>query len=150
MCPWGQHYLHSTMLLLYRRKTLIIPEGIWIYIPLCFYFIQGGSGSAAGWILFTFHYASTLSPDVSRPGDWSPIFTFHYASTLSYWGSMIPVRWSQIYIPLCFYFITAASMMYMTRCTIYIPLCFYFIQICGMRCLCCITIYIPLCFYFII
>ena len=54
-----------------------------IYIPLCFYFIVERLYFQCPKIVFTFHYASTLSvlfftqiKNVSK-------FTFHYASTLS-------------------------------------------------------------------
>ena len=93
------------MLLLYPKIYTSDHVGEKIYIPLCFYFIlltvlaEGLTG-----ILFTFHYASTLSKTVRERQDestdlhstmlllyhrqlWqtqSPqVFTFHYASTLS-------------------------------------------------------------------
>ena len=76
-----------------------------IYIPLCFYFIEDVTSNAFTYVIFTFHYASTLSEyPIQRlfPGMWIYIplcfyfiwvyepapqkddeFTFHYASTLS-------------------------------------------------------------------
>ena len=63
--PRAEHreclHLHSTMLLLYRYSGWIWPERENIYIPLCFYFIRSGRSSVRSNILFTFHYASTLS-----------------------------------------------------------------------------------------
>ena len=102
----GAVHLHSTMLLLYLwispvsrfQKFIYIPlcfyfirnDWKWIahcsliYIPLCFYFIrvkEAGLSSRA--IKFTFHYASTLSPDPPCLMYPQSSFTFHYASTLS-------------------------------------------------------------------
>ena len=58
-----------------------------IYIPLCFYFISARCGNRyQNFLLFTFHYASTLSGAL-------------------YAGPSI----HKIYIPLCFYFITSRS-----------------------------------------
>ena len=55
-------YLHSTMLLLYRREK---AKMFWrfprIYIPLCFYFISDKHPKDPQPLSFTFHYASTLS-----------------------------------------------------------------------------------------
>ena len=103
-----------------------------------------------------------------RPVSFS-IFTFHYASTLS------PLRlWSMspriIYIPLCFYFIFLIHLLTVRFPFIYIPLCFYFIATAILQSVrqhdlhstmlllypgksrrghACGYIYIPLCFYFI-
>ena len=76
--------LHSTMLLLYLiqwsgRET----KGIFIYIPLCFYFISFRRCARWGPPPFTFHYASTLSNRLASASGAVPAFTFHYASTLS-------------------------------------------------------------------
>ena len=74
--------LHSTMLLLYLEKSITNKVYWRIYIPLCFYFIIANNIKSGVTILFTFHYASTLSR--------------------ARWA--LSVR-SPIYIPLCFYFI---------------------------------------------
>ena len=60
------------------------------------------------WILFTFHYASTLSLMTFMSADYNIRFTFHYASTLSH---LFPSSkgLELIYIPLCFYFIWVGS-----------------------------------------
>ena len=76
-------YLHSIMLLLYQmfgnsRKTLLL-----IYIPLCFYFIDSVYGHEIIIVVFTFHYASTLSLFPAGRTRLFLLFTFHYASTLS-------------------------------------------------------------------
>ena len=102
-------YLHSTMLLLYpccdvateRRILIYIPlcfyfilsaPAQWklcflIYIPLCFYFIVIDHRDLHRVLLFTFHYASTLSFPVYEQNRQHTVFTFHYASTLSNPGS---------------------------------------------------------------
>ena len=65
-----------------------------IYIPLCFYFIKYTEVEEILEILFTFHYASTLSGLTPRP--LTPVF--------------------RIYIPLCFYFIPTAPLLWSGRC----------------------------------
>ena len=99
-------HLHSTMLLLYRAWNHGWDNDIFIYIPLCFYFIATPghipdiktihlhstmlllyqSRKTLGMNLknrFTFHYASTLSNQVRHLRCIILAFTFHYASTLS-------------------------------------------------------------------
>ena len=214
------------------------PRSSYIYIPLCFYFILKGGFASLGDIVFTFHYASTLSVSAGSNTLWSitiyiPLcfyfillsgsvsapacpylhstmlllyrhhpwkyrsavysFTFHYASTLSA-GPPPKIRPSSfIYIPLCFYFIhfrtsPSRSIRYLhstmlllyrrnhandrgewkhlhstmlllyprrlssgiSRYQIYIPLCFYFITKQKVFTVCPLFIYIPLCFYFIL
>ena len=99
-------YLHSTMLLLYRRPPLVdLRLDVLIYIPLCFYFIIASHNFNSRSILFTFHYASTLSRTKSKLDTTLVLFTFHYASTLSFPKDYIIDRDYNIYIPLCFYFI---------------------------------------------
>ena len=124
-------YLHSTMLLLYRRPPLVdLRLDVLIYIPLCFYFIIASHNFNSRSILFTFHYASTLSRTKSKLDTTLVLFTFHYASTLScaiaynthilslftfHYASTLSVKISDvvkvcnIYIPLCFYFIVMSS-----------------------------------------
>ena len=75
--------LHSTMLLLYRRRKAALRDTMNIYIPLCFYFIAGQS-STGSWIrciyiplCFYFICAAGYNHRENRT------FTFHYASTLS-------------------------------------------------------------------
>ena len=125
-------YLHSTMLLLYQViHTFHNKHNILIYIPLCFYFIFNALVNGASGLVFTFHYASTLSLTIFRHREQTlhlhstmlllyqrrtvsdhiwPLFTFHYASTLSNscLGGMIFLM--LIYIPLCFYFICAGNL----------------------------------------
>ena len=59
-------HLHSTMLLLYPYRV-VCPECVsHIYIPLCFYFIQSYRTTTSNLTsIFTFHYASTLSPSAT-------------------------------------------------------------------------------------
>ena len=76
--------LHSTMLLLYPNTpyadmSRLLP----IYIPLCFYFIIDACVGFFTRLIFTFHYASTLSHTGGRWFWVHYLFTFHYASTLS-------------------------------------------------------------------
>ena len=161
--------LHSTMLLLYRiwfqGETL---KSI-IYIPLCFYFIEWTHLHHIPEQRFTFHYASTLSGGIAfdegdrvhlhstmlllyRIHHWREQkvfwFTFHYASTLSESKMTFDYN-SEIYIPLCFYFIRVELCPSLASLSIYIPLCFYFIDPFFKHCAHTNAIYIPLCFYFI-
>ena len=97
--------LHSTMLLLYPNHGCVNLIYCFIYIPLCFYFIDEAYKQFEQQFSFTFHYASTLSPELH------PRFCI-----------------SDIYIPLCFYFIRIPCRWCSFYDLIYIPLCFYFIQ----------------------
>ena len=100
------------MLLLYRGADPVqVPENR-IYIPLCFYFIDGLVDLGDGITLFTFHYASTLSYGNTGPRRYEELFTFHYASTLSKSSLQVNNLRSQIYIPLCFYFIDGGESTY--------------------------------------
>ena len=120
-------HLHSTMLLLYRdwgwfsvlvykwftfhyASTLSILDtiktryAVYIYIPLCFYFIKEAGCTAA---------------EISH---------LHSTMLLLY----LPFRmygkiFNDIYIPLCFYFIRVLKPDGVLIFKIYIPLCFYFI-----------------------
>ena len=105
----------------------MILSTLFIYIPLCFYFILTEYNSELGILSFTFHYASTLSKRV-----------FNCACVLIW-----------IYIPLCFYFIIFQFCPAPLLFSIYIPLCFYFIDELIRVSKHQIIIYIPLCFYFI-
>ena len=104
--PMQLHSLHSTMLLLYPDAYSDTPQGgitftfhyastisdnfpnfmkyiVYLYIPLCFYYI--GIYSKRPWA-FTH-------------------FTFHYASTISWSGHHLCGSLHTLYIPLCFYYI---------------------------------------------
>ena len=148
-CDIHRTYLHSTMLLLYRRTASCTVFRFLIYIPLCFYFIISQTRLITCISLFTFHYASTLSDSgkslttriyhlhstmllLYREAQRLLIvlifaFTFHYASTLSLTVPPLPLLFT-IYIPLCFYFISARRNINRRPSRIYIPLCFYFID----------------------
>ena len=120
-----------------------------IYIPLCFYFIQTAFGMN---YIRNFHLHSIMlllyRTATLREDDIGLLFTFHYASTLSQ-PDIVCDGHFYIYIPLCFYFIINYNMACIRTIFIYIPLCFYFIKLLKD----CMTtvgfIYIPLCFYFI-
>ena len=123
---YGYTNLHSTMLLLYLppaggRETCIyiyiplcfyfirapVPGNLQmelIYIPLCFYFITKAAAYFPSFTAFTFHYASTLSaipgiPSVTFPDLHSTMLLLYLSVPLSLTVSFL------IYIPLCFYFI---------------------------------------------
>ena len=163
--------LHSTMLLLYRYKvygykgldieftfhyasTLSCCSDrqnsiqLYIYIPLCFYFIKIFCNMIHFLFSFTFHYASTLSVLL----DLNSLQILYLHSTMlllypctcdkqklrqSYLHSTmlllyLELVWRKcygwfIYIPLCFYFIIYRFIFRKTGIIIYIPLCFYFI-----------------------
>ena len=67
-----------------RDHHEIMTSGFRIYIPLCFYFIFLYRDHQGHGILFTFHYASTLSCHRRCCSHDQQQFTFHYASTLSW------------------------------------------------------------------
>ena len=71
------------MLLLYPWHITGVNQASSIYIPLCFYFIHPSFRWMAEIVLFTFHYASTLSCRRAARQTAQKTFTFHYASTLS-------------------------------------------------------------------
>ena len=142
-------YLHSTMLLLYRK---LIPQ------------------PSSHILSFTFHYASTLSRNTGHTQ--SPLSDLHSTMLLLYHTTfeLPPNQYHTIYIPLCFYFIrhrqqmkqlklylhSTMLLLYLTpniigkeSLIIYIPLCFYFISSILQLLMMLVCIYIPLCFYFI-
>ena len=159
------------MLLLYRCNRLHADRFWFIYIPLCFYFILTPLQDFQALLVFTFHYASTLSSIFNGHNLFPCQFTFHYASTLSFAVNIPCSNICCIYIPLCFYFIPARFSNLSHFVNIYIPLCFYFIRVCHkawdwellftfhyastLSLTDCLrwrireSIYIPLCFYFI-
>ena len=143
-------HLHSTMLLLYPRAPLEYRTsakeftfhyastlsrccsqflwGLFIYIPLCFYFIAAAAALAAAIVAY-----------------------LHSTMLLLYQLSVRQVLHSSwIYIPLCFYFIGWSGSIFSAQRLIYIPLCFYFISRKPVSRRRKINIYIPLCFYFIV
>ena len=119
--------LHSTMLLLYRHARAGMRWRIYIYIPLCFYFIAYRDNCPDAYVQFTFHYASTLS--YARTPEFADLFNLHSTMLLLYLISlMLFTRPFFIYIPLCFYFIPDGRQDLLSGHGIYIPLCFYFIR----------------------
>ena len=142
-------YLHSTMLLLYLIFLFKTGHIKFIYIPLCFYFIPEHDACYFFSDLFTFHYASTLSRRLAERRS-EQCINLHSTMLLLYqkwdWQKL---RKTQIYIPLCFYFILPVMHPTVCRKVIYIPLCFYFIDYENTVHHHKIRIYIPLCFYFI-
>ena len=119
-------YLHSIMLLLYRREIGICIEKYSIYIPLCFYFIQTKAHRRKEQKKFTFHYASTLSsqqyPSVIRTVNLHSIMLLLYLAQLL---AFFHIGNHLHSIMLLLY----PNVNAFNRCTafIYIPLCFYFI-----------------------
>ena len=101
----GTLYLHSTMLLLYRKQRLKQKSvQLEIYIPLCFYFIMIESYTLILSSGFTFHYASTLSGRKDRSND--GYTDLHSTMLLLYpQRNYVHLLYYSIYIPLCFYFI---------------------------------------------
>ena len=120
-----------------------------LYIPLCFYFIEGCRLVVETQKHFTFHYASTLSDA------WTicplPMYTLHSIMLLLYQAAAQHLIRSlqDLYIPLCFYFILFMRLDSASMASLYIPLCFYFIAERRLDNLYTELIYIPLCFYFI-
>ena len=74
--------LHSTMLLLYQVTMEEKVTKLFLYIPLCFYYIAGTEREMQVALNFTFHYASTISRICDIPASGIYYFTFHYASTI--------------------------------------------------------------------
>ena len=101
--------LHSTMLLLYQVSLMAKGKYEYIYIPLCFYFIPVPSLYFPALVIFTFHYASTLS--TVPLGSTLHRSNLHSTMLLLYQGrSGSPRPTYPIYIPLCFYFIDVATL----------------------------------------
>ena len=120
-------HLHSTMLLLYLRWFQMMGKFFCIYIPLCFYFIRYSPFIHPSSKSFTFHYASTLSNELTFV--FNQITHLHSTMLLLYPTSStyFAIPFSYIYIPLCFYFIGDSTGKEVCTRYIYIPLCFYFI-----------------------
>ena len=76
-------HLHSTMLLLYLKGLQFCLGQAYIYIPLCFYFIEGNAVlpviRARIYIPLCFYFITETTTD----SIFITTFTFHYASTLS-------------------------------------------------------------------
>ena len=118
-----------------------------IYIPLCFYFIKFKLSTSFDCI-FHLHSTMLLLYRIRSiyPG-YSYIFTFHYASTLS---PQVLICKDQllIYIPLCFYFIYFRSSITRSHSNLHSTMLLLYRRTCPL-CIDCENIYIPLCFYFI-
>ena len=143
-------HLHSTMLLLYRAEKDVQREAVYIYIPLCFYFIsaevQGTNtlrqiyiplcfyfiveldGTCGFAIWFTFHYASTLSNSAHGYPESLYRFTFHYASTLSRKMAWLGNWLWHLHSTMLLLYLEPVQIQ-IQIVVIYIPLCFYFICI---------------------
>ena len=142
--------LHSTMLLLYLVIITSSCSRFFLYIPLCFYYINQGNA---------------VHQSVNKPLHSTMLLLYHCCHV--YVTNHVP-----LYIPLCFYYISTAwrlkmlldyslhsTMLLLYPQTessnpkdyiLYIPLCFYYISSCrnvykGRN-----TLYIPLCFYYIV
>ncbi len=99
--------LHSTMLLLYPvTVTGYTALSVFIYIPLCFYFIDLSEPHSL-------HHCDIYIP---------LCFYFIFPSLVEICFLVF------IYIPLCFYFIIGGHAFVWVTSFIYIPLCFYFIH----------------------
>ena len=136
------------MLLLYRSSTSTPAYIVSIYIPLCFYFIDTSKLDSRFRMIFTFHYASTLSIHLITCILSFDRFTFHYASTLSNSASSRLSSFIHLHSTMLLLYLLSVALRSQIR-LIYIPLCFYFIcrlSHCPYKPF---SIYIPLCFYFI-
>ena len=125
-------YLHSTMLLLYPQCFRYVLTYKPIYIPLCFYFIRISPGACSNTRSHLHSTMLLLYRSALRYIKF-PVFNLHSTMLLLYLR-LFPEKQKRtlIYIPLCFYFITAVSLLPERSGRIYIPLCFYFIQ-CDMH-----------------
>ena len=104
--------LHSTMLLLYRIFCSFAEVHLMdIYIPLCFYFIgmETMARSASAYLHSTMLLLyQGVGRGVSKRQD-----NLHSTMLLLYpWGDRVVFFELRIYIPLCFYFITAVCLSY--------------------------------------
>ena len=140
--------LHSTMLLLYHFHVCFHSAMLYLYIPLCFYYILLPAGvvyttyvtlhstmlllyldsycrfrlPSVLYIPLCFYYISTLPPAVTN----NATFTFHYASTISVvafngFSQGVPLHSTML---LLYLWSTVISSMI---AILYIPLCFYYI-----------------------
>ena len=118
-------HLHSTMLLLIRRDILTCYDQF-VDLHSTMLLLILPSMISTDWlvILFTFHYASTYTDNVSSFG--RKVIHLHSTMLLliQIWvfGSD---RQLLIYIPLCFYLYSSYSRRVRSSYSIYIPLCFY-------------------------
>ena len=130
-CPQAFLHLHSIMLLLYPYTTSFSsPFAPNLHSIMLLLYQSTAKKKQQQMLESTFHYASTLSVEDKIQAGTIDISTFHYASTLSRppgrWLLQCPYLHSimlllyprcdwlcceqiQIYIPLCFYFITRAG-----------------------------------------
>ena len=143
--------LHSTMLLLYPRKMREWIDRVYLYIPLCFYYIYSHNRLCRLLSAFTFHYASTISrsqhmylntditlhstmlllyPDSHALTPFFFDFTFHYASTISEvrYGTQSRKPPLHSTMLLLYHSLMIQSFLLLS---LYIPLCFYYILVGG-------------------
>ena len=168
---WPPHiHLHSTMLLLYLGVIWILAFRRTIYIPLCFYFIRGHCADDICCLLFTFHYASTLSFPYSLFKIFQP--DLHSTMLLLYqcWSATFPRCCPDLHSTMLLlyretsgHFRCNVLYLHSTMLLLYLwsrrrdqslPTSFTFHYASTLSCRnhckhCGIVIYIPLCFYFI-
>ena len=133
---WG-HYirkwcsnLHSTMFLLHLENIIlrVIEAGIDLHSTMfLLHPCKAISRMFTIWI-FTFHYVSITSIQLSQIATDILGFTFHYVSITSSGANGIYNCVNSIYIPLCFYYIPDGRLEAWIPEQIYIPLCFYYIS----------------------
>ena len=122
-----QSDLHSTMLLLYLIELAIPGQ---LDLVFTFHYASTLSQKARIRVMvpnsFTFHYASTLSGnrDIYRFEDTE--FTFHYASTLSMALNNICFKYLDLHSTMLLLYLFRVISIGLTV-GIYIPLCLYFI-----------------------
>ena len=93
------------MLLLYQNGKLSVLAEMKLYIPLCFYYITSAvipfsyNLSLHSTMLLLYLEEHTVITITTS-------FTFHYASTISKCFKRLYVHICNLYIPLCFYYIT--------------------------------------------
>ena len=121
--------LHSTMLLLYLSADRTGRCVWWIYIPLCFYFINRRGHRR--WITniiyipLCFYFIGAYRGGVR---DFCSEFTFHYASTLSAADLKNLIWLKNLHSTMLLLYRASPQHMLHHISIIYIPLCFYFIE----------------------
>ena len=136
------------MLLLYLNEIPDLTRTLSIYIPLCFYFIYANFSSICFLIVFTFHYASTLSAS----GLWkcSGIRYLHSTMLLLYRNpaSVATALMQNLHSTMLLLYLSSRILKLETSVTF----TFHYastLSITGWSAYFFFLIYIPLCFYFI-
>ena len=121
--------LHSTMLLLYRDGVVILILTFFnLHSTMLLLYLNTDLKMILSLLIFTFHYASTLSNNYDLNVFNGFVFTFHYASTLSIFVRSAASLLCHLHSTMLLLYPSPARFPAMLK-SIYIPLCFYFIHV---------------------